>query len=51
MNVWDLLLSALLLAAVALALRHSLRLHRAGKFSCGGDCGSCPLSCRRPKAS
>ena len=41
MNLWDILLLALILLAVVLALR-SIR--RRG-VSCGGDCSRCARSC------
>ena len=47
MNFWDLLLSILLVLALYLALQHSFRLYKAGKLSCGGNCESCPLACRK----
>ena len=53
-NGWDIALLLLLAAAVALALRHILRVRRKGGCSCGGcgccgSCESCRAACSRRK--
>ncbi|MDO5439593.1 MAG: FeoB-associated Cys-rich membrane protein [Erysipelotrichaceae bacterium] len=50
MNLVDILLTLLLIAAVFTALDHIRNVHKAGKSTCGGSCSGCPLSCseRRP---
>ncbi len=40
-NPIDLLILAVIAAAVFLAIRSMRRERKAGKCSCGGDCGSC----------
>ncbi|MBR2552771.1 MAG: FeoB-associated Cys-rich membrane protein [Erysipelotrichaceae bacterium] len=45
MNIYDILLTLLLCAAVALAARHILNEKKAGRTTCGGSCSGCPLSC------
>ena len=40
-NLVSILLSALLITAVALIIRGLIRDRKAGKHICGGSCGSC----------
>lgn len=44
-NVWDILLSVLILAAIVLAVVHIVRAKRRGGNACCGDCISCTSSC------
>ena len=50
-NLVSILLSALLIAAVALIIRGLIRDRKAGKHICGGSCGACACSgaCRDPR--
>ncbi|MBQ1809952.1 MAG: FeoB-associated Cys-rich membrane protein [Erysipelotrichaceae bacterium] len=45
MNIWDIILTILLTTAVVLTVRKICSDHKAGKLSCGGNCGSCPQIC------
>ena len=45
MNVWDILLILLLLAAVAWAAVHLIRVKKRGGTGCGGNCANCPACC------
>ena len=41
----DLIASAVLIAAVVLIIKGMIKDRKAGKHSCGCDCGSCAASC------
>ena len=40
MNIWDILIAALVIAVIVLAVRFVIRGKKTGKCSCG-DCSSC----------
>lgn len=43
-NIGTIAVSLILLILVALAVRKIIADRRAGKHSCGGNCGGCPMS-------
>lgn len=46
MNIWDIVLIALLAVVAGLAIRQAVRIHRRGGCSgCTGDCSACGHSC------
>jgi hypothetical protein len=42
-NIGNIIVSAILIAVVALIIRGMIRDKKAGKSSCGGNCASCGL--------
>jgi hypothetical protein len=50
-NLWDIVLIVLLLAAVALAVAHCVRVRRRGGSSCCGNCAQCGASCGKGSKS
>ncbi|MBR3168312.1 MAG: FeoB-associated Cys-rich membrane protein [Erysipelotrichaceae bacterium] len=45
MNIWDIILTVLLTAAVLLAVRKIRNDRKAGRVSCGGNCSACSQIC------
>ncbi len=46
MNIWDIILLIIIVAAVCLAAGHIVRAKKQGKSACGCDCGHCGSPCR-----
>lgn len=48
-HLGTMVVSLVILLLVALAVRHIIKDRRAGKHSCGGNCGNCPMGeqCKR----
>ncbi|SCX12697.1 Virus attachment protein p12 family protein [Lachnospiraceae bacterium YSD2013] len=44
-NIGTIVISAGLIAVVALAVRSLIKDKKKGKSSCGGNCGSCSMGC------
>ncbi|MBR3171865.1 MAG: FeoB-associated Cys-rich membrane protein [Lachnospiraceae bacterium] len=47
MNIWDIVLTVIIILAVALAIVHIVRAKRRGECTCGGNCAGCSAPCRR----
>ena len=45
MNLWDILLSALIIAALALAVTYCAGKNGSGGSACAGDCANCMRPC------
>jgi hypothetical protein len=48
MNIWDIVLVIIIIAAVTLAVIHLVRSKRRGQCSCG-SCAGCSAPCRKEK--
>ncbi|MBR3125020.1 MAG: FeoB-associated Cys-rich membrane protein [Mogibacterium sp.] len=48
MNIWDIVLVIIIIAAVTLAVIHLVRSKRRGQCSCG-SCAGCSTPCRKEK--
>ena len=49
MNIWDIVLIVIIVAAVALAIIHIVRTKRRGGCTCGGNCAGCLTPCSKEK--
>ena len=49
MNLWDVILIALIAAAAGFAVWRIIANKKKGKSSCGCDCGHCAQSCGRKR--
>ena len=44
-NIWDVILSILIFAAIVMAVVHIVRTKKRGGSACCGDCANCVSSC------
>lgn len=47
MNIWDVIITAIIIIAVAAAVIVTVKNKRNGKPSCGGDCAGCQIKCKK----